>query len=316
MARRFERLVEQAPEYWTAAELGDADIIVHPHHYIAGERTERTAELARKAGLPCLFFRQNDSHEPAEPSYGQVYRTSIMADERTPVEHGMPDFCDDPLRDRDGRPAPLERPDKPTIGFCGFVGSPLRRFAYRWVGEYDKVAGLIIRELAMRAFEGNERVHSAFIRRKSFWNGAVMRGSINESARAASRRDFVENLFNNAYNLCARGKGNFSTRFYEVLAAGRIPVFINTSCVLPFEDEIDYRKHCVWIEEPDLPRAGEIVADFHAALDEDAFRQMQLDNRALWERWFEPTSFYKLVIGRAVGAGNDQHPTGSTRTAD
>ena len=66
------------------------------------------------------------------------------------------------------------------------------------------------------------------------------------------------------YCLSLRGKGNYSFRLYEIFAMGRIPLFIDTDCVLPFEDEIDWKRHCCWVDQSDLGRADEIVAQFHA----------------------------------------------------
>ena len=39
---------------------------------------------------------------------------------------------------------------------------------------------------------------------------------------------------------------------YETLALGRIPVFINTDCTLPFSNIIEWDKHVVWIEKEDI----------------------------------------------------------------
>jgi hypothetical protein len=114
------------------------------------------------------------------------------------------------------------------------------------------------------------------------------------------REAFWRNVLNNDYTLCMRGGGNFSYRLYEVLAAGRIPLFINTRCVLPLQDEIDWRKHCVWVEEDQMDSAGEILLDFHAKLTPQRFRAIQAANRQLWEHRLSPLAFYQTVVGRAV----------------
>ena len=55
------------------------------------------------------------------------------------------------------------------------------------------------------------------------------------------RFEFIRNILSSDYTLCFRGSGNYSLRFYETLCLGRIPLFINTDCKLPFEDEINWR---------------------------------------------------------------------------
>ena len=68
---------------------------------------------------------------------------------------------------------------------------------------------------------------------------------------------FDDNLRSATYALCIRGAGNFSARFYEALSFGRVPLFVDTRCVLPLEDDIDWRHHCVWVDRSDVGRIGD-----------------------------------------------------------
>ena len=77
-------------------------------------------------------------------------------------------------------------------------------------------------------------------------------------------------------------------------------MFINTKCALPFADQIDWRRHCVWVEEADQSRVAEILLDFHGRLGPEDFKQMQLANRKLWEEWLEPLSFHRRVLDSAI----------------
>lgn len=45
--------------------------------------------------------------------------------------------------------------------------------------------------------------------------------------------DYQQHLIKNTYILCPRGVENYSFRFYETLAHGRIPVLIDTNMILP-----------------------------------------------------------------------------------
>ena len=54
------------------------------------------------------------------------------------------------------------------------------------------------------------------------------------------RREYVENLRECDIALCVRGDANASQRFYEALSASRIPLFLDTDCVLPLEEVISY----------------------------------------------------------------------------
>ena len=99
-------------------------------------------------------------------------------------------------------------------------------------------------------------------------------------------------MFASDYVLCARGHGNYSIRFYETLSSGRIPVFINTDCVLPFEEWIDWKRYCVWVEEHEVARVAEKVAEFHDGLSDGEFRDRQRACRQLWSEWLSPLGFF------------------------
>lgn len=189
------------------------------------------------------------------------------------------------------------RPKKaqPLIGFCGyadfsgfikfshtlrlvrenlqrFISNPLRK-------DYEPLfASAYERARLLGYFEKSAMVESHFIYRKQYRAG-VQRGE----SRAVTTREYFENIKNSDYVLCVRGAGNFSVRLYETLMMGRIPVFVNTDCLLPFEDEIDWKKHLVWIEWKDRKNIAARVADFHANLSAAEFEQLQKDNRRLWK---------------------------------
>lgn len=306
---RFKDLYEAAPNCWRAVGLDEAQLVVYPHNYANNAETAGIAELARARGLPCLFFDCTDDATPATPAYGLVYRNSIFSDRLTPMERAKPAFADDLLADNHGQLPLRQKQERPVVGFCGFVGTAFNRLLYQLTGRTEKVRGLMLRHRALKALSRHPRVTCNFVRRSQFWAGAVGRFKQNAQQRTAVRQEFVQNVFGSDYTLCLRGKGNFSYRFYEVLAAGRIPLFINTRCVLPFADKIDWRKHCVWVEESNLDRTGQILADFHASLSPEQFQNMQRQNRALWERFLRSSDFYRQILDEVMTAS----PAGALR---
>jgi len=75
-------------------------------------------------------------------------------------------------------------------------------------------------------------VETNFIRRTHFWGGAPQRPDL--------ITDFYENIRSTEFTVCQRGNGNFSMRFYQTLAAGRIPVLVNTDMELPLQSVIPW----------------------------------------------------------------------------
>ena len=300
-ARRFERLHTEARERWVAvSEESEADVSVYAHSYRGGEEAHTGALRAQKLGRPCVFYHADDDTTPLSPPYGVVYRDSLLASTRAPHERAHPAFADDLLRETGGMRVLPKRP-RPSVGFCGFVGTAWGRAVYRVQGRRRKVLGLSLRARALAALERSPDVTPNFIRRTQFWGGAISRfRGPDPDAKRRVREEYLDNLAGSDYVLCIRGAGNFSYRFYETLAMGRVPLFVNTDCRLPFDDEIDWRRHVVWVEQEELPRIGERLLRFHAALSADDYEQLQHGNRRLWEDFLRPTECYQRVLERAI----------------
>ena len=100
-------------------------------------------------------------------------------------------------------------------------------------------------------------------------------------------------MLTSPYSLCVRGAGNYSARFYEALAMGRIPVLVNTDCILPLDDKINWKQHCIWVENNNLDSMIEKIDNFHRKVSEDEFRSLQNLNRQLWKEKLTYDGFYK-----------------------
>jgi hypothetical protein len=304
-AHPYQDLAAFGRDRWRPAPFEEADVVVYALPYEEGPETRKLAERARDAGLPCIFFRANDDPTPANPPHGVVYRTSLYRSRLTPRELAMPAFTDDLLEECGGELVARARGERPTVGFCGHVGTAGDRLYENLVGllrgNRDKAVGMGLRHRALETLRASRRVDTNFIARTQIWGGASTGAAQWDAARrAAVRREYLDNILASDYCLCLRGKGNYSFRFYEVFAMGRVPLFVDTDCVLPFEDEIDWRSRCVWVDQSEMARIGDIVADFHAARSDDDLRQLQLDNRKLWEDYLRPSSIYARILERAL----------------
>jgi hypothetical protein len=102
---------------------------------------------------------------------------------------------------------------------------------------------------------------------------------------------FRNNLLANQYNLCARGNGNYSQRLYETLAAGRIPVYIESGGRIPFDHFVDYQSFddFVWVTDP--KKAAEAVIEFHETHN---LKTAQYNCRKIYEDFLSPVAQVKL----------------------
>jgi len=77
--------------------------------------------------------------------------------------------------------------------------------------------------------------------------------------------------------------GNFSVRLYETLLMGKIPIFVNTDCLLPLADEVDWKQHMVWVEWEERHLIVDKVLEFHKTISNEDFLELQRKNRKLWK---------------------------------
>ena len=289
-------LADVFDRHWSVAPtVADCDVVVYPHSYVDGAETAAVAETARRAGKPCLFFSQDERIPPSSLSYGALYRSSIF--ERRPNERCHPVFILDAIEETHGTfPETLPKESAPRIGFCGYVGTPLGRLALRILGAKQKVDGLFLRARVLSALREDPRLRCEFVARASYLGRAPLSAFDKSHPLTAERDVFLRNLFTCPYALAMRGKGNHSVRFYEILSAGRIPLFFNTRCVLPLENEIDWHDLVAWVEESELPVIGDRVLRFHESLDPEAFEERQRRIRQVWQTRLMPEPFFVHVL--------------------
>jgi hypothetical protein len=314
---RYDRYLTIAARLFTMTDLAHADVAIVPADWgdvirdkaslqCAGELAHR----ARAAGVPTVVFFANDSDTPVALDDAVVFRTSLSRSSRRLNELALPTWSEDFVTTYLGGQLPLRpKGPKPVVGFCGRVpvfrpvrltvrqnvaralrgGTRLLKRAVQRTPAAD--AGIRVR--ALTALQTCSRVESNVITHDRFFGGAVLPdGGMDYENMPAARRQFLHNLLESDYALCARGAGNFSLRFCEALSLGRIPVFIDTDCVLPFDSTIAWRDYCVWVDARDVDRVGERVAEFHAGLSDARFIELQRECRRLWERFLSPEGFF------------------------
>ena len=204
-------------------------------------------------------------------------------------------------------PLPNKKKNLPIVGFCGHAtNSNIKRFKeiVKCILENGKrlvknplnkvyeplFASAYERALLLNSFEKSDKLITNFIYRKNYRAGALT-----EKERTETTLEYYDNIASSDYVLCVRGAGNFSVRLYETLMMGKIPIFVNTDCLLPFEHQIDWRKHVVWIDWSERKNIAELVADFHSSLSADEFVHLQINNRKLWKETLSVEGILEMI---------------------
>lgn len=203
--------------------------------------------------------------------------------------------------------SPLSKGELPVVGFCGHattasvkrfkelvkcIKENLRRF---FLNPFRKdwehlFASAYERATVLKYLEKAPSIKTNFIYRNHYRGGAQ-----SEDERNATTLEYYNNIAASDYILCVRGAGNFSVRFYETLMMGKIPIFVNTDCLLPFEEHINWKQHMVWVEWSERKNIVDIVSKFHNNLTHEDFKNLQIANRKLWEEQLSVKGIYNNI---------------------
>lgn len=312
---RFDRYTEKGRSFFEMTSLREADLAVMPaswervmHNKVARDLSIQFAEKARQAGKRLIIFFWSDSDDDVPIENAMLFRTSFYRSKRKFNEFAMPAWSEDFVEKYLGAQPPIRQKSvNPTVGFCGYA-APLKepmskklKSALRWgaglVGVKKKLipsrSGAAIRAKALCILSRSSRVKNDFIIRDRFFAGAILpNGREDLALMRKARLEYVRNMIESDYILCVRGAGNFSYRLYETLCCGRIPVFVDTDCVLPYDFDIEWKKYCVWVDESELSLIAEKVAEFHRNLSPQDFVELQHECRRLWEQRLSPEGFF------------------------
>lgn len=307
-AGRYDVFLATAHEYLVPVEqLEEADIAVYPAPWELvhdlPDRVEEACRLARAAeaaGKPFVIFFVSDSAELVPVDGALVFRTSLYRSHGRRGELAMPAWSEDFVERYLGGSLDV-RPwrKRPLVGFRGFDTpwpSPAKHMAKRLLGR----RAVSSRGRALRALRADPRVETEFVVRDSFFGGSVSDGLIDYDAMKRARREYVQTLVDCDYALAARGSetwgssaGNFSYRLYEVLSCGRVPLFVNTDCVLPFDWMLDWTAFTVFVDESELGEVANLLLDRHNALDDGSFDELQREARRIWVEYLSPHGFFR-----------------------
>ena len=311
----YDRFIRTGPDFLRLTPADEAEVAVLPFD---GERllpqpgasgpdpramdlATRFVERASAAGLKTIVIVNSDSARPIPLRDTLFFRTSLDRSRRGPNEFALPAWHEDLVATHlGGRIVLRERGAVPSIGFCGHAataGPSLRRrikMLVRRVGgplgiRIEHNDGIHLRRTAMQALEASPRFRTQFIVRSQYFGGT----SHNAAGFEQVRRDYIQNLLDNDFALSVRGYGNFSFRFFEAISIGRIPLLIDTDCVLPYDFLHDYRSLCLIVPEDRVRQVGTAVAEFYDRFSAEGYLDLQRRLRDFWVEWLSPEGFFR-----------------------
>lgn len=253
----------------------------------------------------------NQSSDKSSNLYsGKIFRQSAYRSrhQKDPRSAVIPFFCEDyiqsffqgqlPTRDQ-------SQSSPPVLSFCGFA-RPLSLKRELQTIAYKSYMLATQKRLAVSIYKGQDlryQVLNHLLKRSELSNSFIIREQAvffhasDKIQKEKSRIEFLENMINSDYVFCCRGAANYSNRFYESLACGRIPVLLDTDCELPFEEFINWDNYCIRVPEQSTPQktSDEIIKrilSFHNSKSSEEFIELQHQCYQLWKTWLSPEGFY------------------------
>jgi hypothetical protein len=294
----------------------DADIVILPmswNYYYKKKLVSQVMQYTRGYDMsdkPVFSIIVGDTGSKVPKNFkGFVLRASGDKSKLSSQHLGMPIFVEDPLKKYFQTKKVFIRPftEKPVVGFCGLANpSRLKRITdvlrvltknilsalkYYHSNPQRLMATAYFRYKILKRLEQAKTITTNFIIRDQYRAGIKSNKDNHHTTM-----EFYDNIKNSDYVVCMRGAGNFSNRFYETLAMGRIPVFINTDCLLPLEDKIEWKKHVVWVEYKDRHFIEAKINEFHSKLDENSLNDLFECNRQLWLKHLQILPYFKTLL--------------------
>jgi hypothetical protein len=148
-----------------------------------------------------------------------------------------------------------------------------------------------LRAEALRRLDASPRVVTDFVVRDRYRAG-LRDPAARRDLSEPSTVEFHDNVLRTDYTVCVRGGGNFSVRLYEALCLGRVPVLVDTDCILPWRGALDWDELAVVVDAADLDELPDRLADRHGALGDGELATWHRRCRRTWEQWLSLEGFF------------------------
>ena len=287
--------------------MADYFLIPHNFFYIRdSEYIQDCIQLSREHNKKILIFSYGDSDADIDVPNSIIFRTSQYAHKKKRNEIIMPAIADDLSLGLEF--LPRTKSPKPVIGFCGWADFDNNT---RKIKEYLKLIPVLIKSYIFRDNNAGAHRRGILFRRKiiSILKSSslvtanfLVRDSFsgNEKTRKLSfeqsRQEYIQNILDSDLSLAVKGDGNFSVRFYEILSLGRVPLFVNTDCILPLEEEIVYDDFVARVDSSDIANIAKRASEYYRSMTDSEFGERQEKARMAFETYLQADKFFSYVL--------------------
>lgn len=298
--------------YTITDSIKKADMVLIPYRYNSllewgKDLLDACVKLARQNDLPLLIDGTGDIEYPVPYTNAYILR---IGGYRFIPERGrivIPPYADDLLerccnsklevREKNAEP--------PIVGFAGWaklsvsqsLRTSIKEMPIRLRGLINEryrahQKGVFWRMRAIAILSRSNAVRTNFRLRDSF-SGSTKTA---EKNMVELRQEFVDTVLQSDYCLDVRGDANASTRLFEILSLGRIPIIVDTERNFPFSDVLDYSAFSLIVDFRDIEMLPQKIAEFHASILPEQFQEMQKKAREAYVNFFRVDALMKHIL--------------------
>ena len=285
----------------------NADLLILPltwNYYFDYRKADEAKEIIKYYEMfnkPIITWVSGDYKHRVIDGNFIILQQNLYLSKRKKNEHAYPVIIRDPFDYLKFYGVNIAASSKKTsISFCGTANwtlldrceSILKELFFRIKNRFFKqyldlrfpISGMNLRGNLLKSLDQNKDLDTHIIIRKRRDSSLI--------SKEKYKFEYWNNILLSPFTICLRGNGNFSVRFYETLASGRIPILIDTDCVLPLNNEINWDKHCIIIYHTEPNKIVDSIILTLNNIDDNDIINMQIANRKLWIDKLSYSGFY------------------------
>lgn len=273
-----------------------------------------TSEIAKKLGKPFGLYSNSDFI--VDVDVDNAYLFTPGAYQSKPFQINLPaTLPEDPYKKWIGAKwEAFPNSSRPSVGFCGQATTqPLKILKDLFTFNSTKIKnklGLTLsnpgpvflpayqRATLLKHFEKDSRFETQFILRNQYKAGAV-----SSSQNVQVEKEFFQNINSNLFTVCMRGMGNYSVRFFQTLAMGRIPILIDTDYEIPFQEfnQLDLIIPIIPYEK--RSEVADVVYNYFISKTPDELIAIQCKCRGIWKEYYQKEGLIEYTRKIMCGKG-------------
>lgn len=301
------------------SSMKECDYVIFPKNYSVKylKIIKRLCKKAKKYNKKVIAFYMSDVENRLPYIDNLIVFRPSLNNQNPNNEYSIPWFPEDLLK-YNKKPYQNINTTKPTIGYTGYYAyynlkTKIRYYIYKiamYIFRVPPINSLIF--IIFNYIYHNDRLYSSlsvigtwWVCRKKAIDTLLQETRVNFNfirrekwlwfyEDSNQRKEYIDNLINSDFPLVIRWFWNFSFRLSEVISLWKIPIFIDTDCKLPFENEINYKDLFIWVPYSDIKNTYKYIEKY-IKKNKNNIINIEKKIRTIYEEYYTLTGYYTKI---------------------